>query len=99
VRYFDEAKYLKFYQICLNEMSGRSFFNLTGLGDVSIVATLMTIRECFAEIAASELFDPTEIITVFTADVGLRKRIESRFGRNEVKIEIITDSSLEDGRA
>ncbi len=72
--WFDKARYLHYYREMLNKHAGRSFYNMTGFGDISILALLKTLE---AERAAS-LFsnDPIELIT---GDGGLIKRVTREF--------------------
>lgn len=42
MEWFDRATYLRSYKEMLNAHGGRSFYNMTGFGDVSILALLLT---------------------------------------------------------
>ena len=38
----DKAQYLEHYKDMLNKYGGRSFYNMTGFGDISVLALLKT---------------------------------------------------------
>ncbi len=73
---FDKAIYLRNYQTMLNKHGGRSFYNMTGFGDISILALLKTQEE----LAASML--PLDELVVVTDDGPLRRRIRREFGES-----------------
>ncbi len=79
---FDETKYLNYYNSMLNNYAERSFFNMTGFGDVSILATVHTILAVFKE----QLFNPLQETFVFTGDKGLIKKIKTEFENENVTI-------------
>ena len=81
---FDQAIYLKHYQIMLNKHPDRSFFNMTGFGDISILASIHMLLEMFTKRKTEELFDPTEDIDIYTGDVPLIKKINKEFGGKSV---------------
>lgn len=68
---FNGWLYLDFYKKMLNKHDGRSFFNMTGFGDISILATIHTVLE-FQQLPLFPLY-------VFTDDHGLTKRIAAEF--------------------
>ncbi|MBX2866420.1 hypothetical protein KTR10_00450 [Candidatus Kaiserbacteria bacterium] len=87
---FDEPIYVNKYKEMLNNHGGRSFFNMTGFGDISILASVHTLIERFAALKKEQLFDPTETIYVFTGDVGLSKRIKNEF-KSDIDIKSLSD--------
>jgi len=70
---FDEGIYLKHYQVILNKYGGRSFFNMTGFGDISILAVLLMLMSR----KQMGLFPETE---VYTADKDLINKIRNELG-------------------
>ena len=87
---FDEAAYINNYNIALNKYSGRSFFNMTGFGDISILASLITLCEIPTGRQTS-LFDEPEEIVVFTDDNSLIKKIRSDFTDKNVRVASFSD--------
>lgn len=73
---FNETTYIDFYKKMLNKHEGKSFFNMTGLGDISILATIHTILHTSSK--HSDLFDSGEIC-VFTEDIRLSKKLKKEF--------------------
>lgn len=88
---FDEVIYLDHYKQMLNKHGGRSFFNMTGFGDISILATLHTVLAVFAIQKAERLFDPTEQIVVFTNDARLTGRISTEFSGKNIVVKPVSD--------
>ena len=84
--HFEEGRYLARYRSALNKFSGKSFYNMTGFGDISILAVVQTVLELFDAEKATQLFDPTEPIVVFTDDTGLTNRIGSEFTGRDVSV-------------
>ncbi len=78
-RLFDANSYLQHYKSMLNKHSDRSFFNMTGFGDISILAAIKTIREKSAIENTGSLFNFPESITVYTMDSGLTLKIHKEF--------------------
>lgn len=76
---FDEALYLRNYQVMLNKHRGRSFYNMTGFGDISVLALLATQRE----LDAAKL--PLDELLVVSGDGPLSARIRKEFS-NEIRI-------------
>jgi hypothetical protein len=72
--FVDKAEFIKSYKAMLNKHGGRSFYNMTGFGDISILALLAERKVA----ALSTLLPPEEIIVV-TGDDGLIKRIRREF--------------------
>ncbi len=66
------------YKDMLNKHSGYSFSNLTGLGDISLLAAIKTLVAKQSKLAFSESDDGIE---VYTDDTGLIKRIRSEFSQ------------------
>lgn len=82
---FDEAIYLKHYKNILNKYGGRSFYNMTGFGDVSILATLHMLIEVFENQRQTQLFQTPDQVVVYTNDVRLTRKINREFtGQNVV---------------
>lgn len=86
---FDSAAYLINYQMVLNRRDDRSFYNMTGFGDVSIVAALMTLKaSCVGMLPAM-----TEEHVVITGDAGLTRQIKEQFNdandEFDQKVEVI----------
>lgn len=82
---FNGAVYLRHYNLMLNKYEGRSFYNMTGFGDVSILATIHAIVEDFDRQANEQLFHNSEQIVVYTGDRGLTTKINAEFlGRDIV---------------
>ncbi len=80
---FDEAVYIDFYRQILNKYEGKSFFNMTGFGDHSILATVHTILSAQLNRGQSVLFEDSEIV-VFTDDNGLSNKIAKEFPNQPV---------------
>jgi len=84
--FFDESRYYYFYYQMLNKYNLNSFFNMTGFGDISTLATICTILDYFERVKSEQLFDPTEEIVIFTGDKGLSKAIDSEFASFNVSV-------------
>ncbi len=86
---FNEAIYLGHYSTALNTHNIRSFFNMTGFGDISIIASIQMILDSFTAQRPEQLFDVSEIIEVYTSDGPLTAKINSTFtGKNVVVMSI-----------
>lgn len=72
---FDRVLYLKHYAEMLNKYSGASFYNMTGFGDISILAVLKTLKE--TQGAQLQGFEDT--VQVITTDTQLIKHIGQEF--------------------
>lgn len=72
---FDEALYLRNYRLMLNKHRGRSFYNMTGFGDISILALIATQKEL------DKIRLPLDQLVVITNDGPLGKKIEKEFGK------------------
>jgi hypothetical protein len=85
---FDGARFLWHYKNMLNTYKGRSFYNMTGMGDISILALLNLEKEM--SMGCLPLMVPES--TVITNDSKLIKKIKKEFGdmTNEFDSKIIT---------
>lgn len=83
---FDEVLYLFHYKDVLNSYAGRSFYNMTGLGDVSILAALYMLRDVFARQQQEQLFAVSDSVTVYTDDVDLTTEINRVFSGNNITV-------------
>lgn len=87
---FDGADFLRHYKAMLNKYKGRSFYNMTGMGDISILALLSTEKEANKNCLPSMVPETT----VITSDDKLAKKIKKEFSdtKNEfdTKIVVIT---------
>lgn len=83
---FDEGVYIKNYKKVLNNIGGRSFYNMTGFGDVSTIALIHTFLIFFEKEDKTTLFGNKETIVVYTNDQGLAKRIKKEFVGKPVEI-------------
>ncbi len=71
--FFSKATYLGYYKEMLNKHSGRSFYNMTGFGDISILALLKTIKlENKGKLIGEDCI-------IITSDGPLVKKIKSEF--------------------
>ncbi len=78
---FDEGVYLKHYRQILNKYGGRSFYNMTGFGDVSILATLLMFSEISANQRQTQLFQIQT--TVYSDDAALIRKVKKELvGKN-----------------
>jgi hypothetical protein len=75
------AAYMKNYKDILNRHRGRSFYNMTGFGDVSILALLKTWAENSFGNAQLSLPGMEDHMVVFTQDRGLNKKIKKEFSQ------------------
>ena len=87
-----ESLYLKNYFEILNKHGGRSFFNMTGLGDISILTLLKTLTESKKD-KPPQLPIPEfkEKISVYVGDDGLKKRIKNEVGE---QVEILPPEQI-----
>jgi hypothetical protein len=76
---FDEATYLNHYQAMLNSYKKRSFYNMRGFGDVSILALLHATKES----SSGRLPTMIEGVTVVTSDDKLTAYIRAEFSDEE----------------
>ncbi len=89
--FFNEGVYLNHYNTALNAHNIRSFFNMTGFGDISIIAAIHMLLDVFAEKNDERLFDISEAIEVYTSDGPLRTKIATEFTGKNVILKSITD--------
>lgn len=89
--FFDERIYIDFYKKMLNAHQGKSFFNMTGFGDISILATIHTTFEVLANQKQKRLFGIPTSIDVFTNDEGLKKRIHMEFSTMNVQCKAVEE--------
>jgi hypothetical protein len=87
---FDKVVYLDQYQRILNTQGGKSFYNMTGFGDVSIIAGIHAIAATTSG-RQGRLFSGTEPIIVYTDDGPLGRRINQEFTGKDVKTLPIAD--------
>lgn len=90
---FDEAIYLKHYKNILNKYGGRSFYNMTGFGDVSILAASLMFIEVFANRIQTQLFRTTDQVTVYTNDKRLTLKINQELAGENFEIRSVSDIS------
>ena len=83
--FFNKPIYLEKYKDMLNKHSGRSFYNMTGFGDISILALLKSFEAESKNHIQECLFGVNNEVGVFTGDPPLIKKIEKEFGQ-KVKI-------------
>src|SRR3989344_5554162 len=81
---FDRTLYLAHYKNMLNKHSGRSFYNMTGFGDISILALLKTVEETTKDQSQGRLFGTYEVLEVFTEDQSLIKKITLESSKTKV---------------
>jgi hypothetical protein len=89
--YFDEAIYLKHYFNILNKYGKRSFFNMTGFGDVSILAALHMLAELFNKRNQTEMFQSNLLIKTYTNDDGLTKKIAKELSEKNFIVLPVTE--------
>jgi hypothetical protein len=73
---FDKAGYLKNYADMLNKYGDKSFYNMRGFGDISILALLKTVKQTH-KVQLPGLEDG---LLVITTDGQLTKHIAREFG-------------------
>jgi hypothetical protein len=76
---FDMVVYLDQYKRILNAYGGRSFYNMTGFGDVSILAGIHAVTAHSGR--QGRLFNSGPIV-VFTDDGPLTNKINQEFANN-----------------
>ncbi len=87
---FDQRLYLNHYNRMLNKHNDRSFFNMTGFGDISLLAVIHALIESFESRDQGRLFASDDLIEVFTKDGPLVKKIEAEFNDKNVVVKPIT---------
>jgi len=88
---FDAAVYISHYKEMLNRHRGRSFYNMTGFGDISILASIHALKANYEKQKQECLFDFSEQIVIFTNDGGLTKRIANEFDQDIAVTSILTN--------
>ena len=91
--YFNQVIYVDHYKKILNKYGGRSFYNMTGFGDVSILAAIHTIFDTFKQQGQGRLFDISEQIVVFTDDGGLTTKISKEFPGKDIIVKTASNIS------
>jgi len=88
---FDESIYLHHYKVALNSYKKRSFYNMKGFGDVSIIATVQTILDGYKKQNKEQLFSTKEPVVVYTGDANLAKVLTTEFDKSDVQVKGISD--------
>ena len=88
---FNESIYIHQYKLALNSYKKRSFYNMKGFGDVSIIATIYTLLDGYKKQITEQLFSTAESIVVYTNDVNLTKVITAEFAKNDVQVKPVSD--------
>jgi len=83
---FNESIYIHQYRLALNSYRKRSFYNMKGFGDVSIIATIHTLIDGYKKQKTEQLFSTSEQIVIYTNDANLTKVIISEFAKNDVSV-------------
>ena len=91
---FDESIYLNHYRKMLNKHGGRSFYNMTGFGDISILSSIHMLLEVYRNRRIVQLFDFSQDIAVYSNDGGLKGRVGLEFVRESVAVHRIEDLPL-----
>lgn len=96
---YNENIYIKNYKEMINKYKGRSFYNMTGFGDISILALIETMRECFQGQPRRLFKIMEEELIIITEDGPLKKKIEKEFNIPDCdelwRIKILDNSSIE----
>lgn len=82
---FDEARYIYHYQEMLNKHRGRSFYNMSGFGDISILAFIKTIELAVVSQSQGRLFQVDDKMEIFTEDKPLIKKIHNESSKVTVR--------------
>lgn len=88
---YDELIYIRYYKQVLNSYKKRSFYNMTGFGDVSIISTLHMLIDVFARQKTEQLFETSDSIIVFTDDENLTTEINKIFAGKSVTVKPVSD--------
>ena len=83
---FNESIYIHQYRLALNSYRKRSFYNMKGFGDVSIIATIHTLIDGYKKQKTEQLFSTSEQIVIYTNNANLTKVIISEFAKNDVSV-------------
>ena len=89
---FNQALYIKNYFEMLNKHGNKSFFNMSGFGDISIIALAKTLIDIEKTAIQSSLpfIEYKEEIIIYTSDNGLKNKIKTEVGTS-VKVMASTD--------
>lgn len=89
---YDEASYLRGYFYALNKYNKRSFFNMKGFGDVSIIAAVYGIIDSRKNKPTTlPLLGLSHDLEVYTGDVNLTKFLKTEFNGD---IEIFSKTDI-----
>lgn len=88
---YDELIYIGHYKQVINSYKKRSFYNMTGFGDVSIISTLHMLMDVFARQKTEQLFETSDSIIVFTDDENLTTEINKIFAGKSVTVKPVSD--------
>jgi hypothetical protein len=95
---FDRAGYLGHYRRMLNKYGQRSFYNMSGFGDISVLAVLMIENEAAGKI----LPGLAEDVVVVSNDWPLTKKIEGEFdpkiGHAKLNVVVVSPQSFFKGK-
>lgn len=84
------ALFYNYYKRNLNELSGRSFFGMTGFGDISIISLVDALLE-LDERSMKLTSEKHKVFLAENADHRFRKKLVERY---KDKIEILSESNL-----
>jgi len=90
---FDKAAYLSYYKTVLNKYGGRSFYNMTGFGDISIIASVYVLTNALSQRVQGQLFPDNDQIVVYTGDTRLTGKIKKEFKATNVTVRPVADIS------
>lgn len=93
---FDSVAYLRNYKDLLNRYRGRSFYNMSGFGDISILATLKTLGDALQAQDRRLFSEMDESLAVITEDEKLTKKVNQEFNSPESgwKVEILRNDAI-----
>lgn len=83
--FFNEVEYIKNYFYVLNKYGGRSFFNMTGFGDISIISLAKTLVGTIKNSQQAPLPGLEDEVIIYLSDVSLRSKIIKEVG-GQVKL-------------
>jgi hypothetical protein len=84
--FLSESVYLRNYFYILNKYGGRSFYNMTGFGDVSILAAVKSLIDQEEKNTQKKLplFNISSQIFVYLEDEDFKKKAKKEFGKRVV---------------
>lgn len=93
---FDSVSYLRNYKDLLNRYRGRSFYNMSGFGDISILATLKTLGDALQAQNRRLFSEMDERLVVITEDDDLTKKITQEFNKptSSWKVAILRNDAI-----